>query len=295
MSSWNRVAAQSTSRSPDDLVLPPWSIVRVSAQAFPCPDFRVPHVAFDRARERSSNSQFRSSASARNPSLFCSPPPKVNIPSSHRCLLLDPDLDPTPERGLSSPQQTPSIHRQRPVQLSTFRACLKIPLGQSARDFGRSQAGLAGASLLRTMRAVTAKPTQAPGKRPAECPGAIFRQALNPKPETPALPFAPPKTVQLSSLPCLVRGPKNVEKLSFRPHWLACTSSPKKLFRPPFQHFPHPQTVQLSRSNLRPLFHFGPLPHWDLIRHSPLPSLRSLRLLLRLISLPIRALRASRG
>jgi len=58
---------------------------------------------------------------------------------------------------------------------ASLRAYLKIPLGQSARDFGRSQGDLAGAS---PQRAVTAKPTQAPDKRPDECPSAIFRQAL---------------------------------------------------------------------------------------------------------------------
>jgi len=39
---------------------------------------------------------------------------------------------------------------------------------------------------------------------------------------------------------------KNVEKLSFGPHRLACTSKAKKIFHPPFLHFTRPQTVPLS-------------------------------------------------
>jgi len=58
--------------------------------------------------------------------------------------------------------------------------------------------------------------------------------------------FSQLKTVHLSSPRLCVKPRKNVEKLSFRPHRLDCTSRRKKLFRPPFQHFPHPKTVQLS-------------------------------------------------
>src|SRR6266498_1851001 len=47
---------------------------------------------------------------------------------------------------------------------SWLRACLKIPRGPAARDFGCSQGGEVGAS---PQRAVTAEPTLAAGKRPA--------------------------------------------------------------------------------------------------------------------------------
>jgi len=39
---------------------------------------------------------------------------------------------------------------------------------------------------------------------------------------------------------------KNVEKLSFHPRNPERTANRKKLFHPPFQHFPPPKTVQLS-------------------------------------------------
>jgi len=55
----------------------------------------VPPAPFGRAPVRSSNSVFRPSASARNPSLFWSPPPKVNIPPDH-------DPLPSPPRPASS-------------------------------------------------------------------------------------------------------------------------------------------------------------------------------------------------
>src|SRR6266540_7570408 len=45
-----------------------------------------------------------------------------------------------------------------------LRACLKIPRGPAARDFGCSQGGEVGAS---PQRAVTVEPTLAAGKRPA--------------------------------------------------------------------------------------------------------------------------------
>src|SRR6266542_6755264 len=45
-----------------------------------------------------------------------------------------------------------------------LRACLKIPWGPAARDFGCSQGGEVGAS---PQRAVTAEPTLAAAKRPA--------------------------------------------------------------------------------------------------------------------------------
>jgi len=57
-----------------------------------------------------------------------------------------------------------------------------------------------------------------------------------------------------SSLLCVLRvsvvnlpsPQKNVEKLSFGPHRLACTSKAKKIFSPRFSTFPPPKTVQLS-------------------------------------------------
>src|SRR5262245_37425639 len=48
------------------------------------------------------------------------------------------------------------------LNLVLLRACLKIGWGPAAKDFGWGQGGEAGAS---PQRAVTAEPTQAPGKR----------------------------------------------------------------------------------------------------------------------------------
>jgi len=132
MSSRKPPVAMSTFGFPDD---PHPALGRTVASAVP----------LCRARERSSNSQFQSPSPnalpasahktfqvlwpvpvvalgrARNPSLFWSPPPKVNIPSICHVPLCQPrpPFRP-PARGLSSPQQTPSTQRPRPVQLSTF-------------------------------------------------------------------------------------------------------------------------------------------------------------------------------
>jgi len=57
------------------------------------------------------------------------------------------------------------------------------------------------------------------------------------------------------------RSPKNVEKLSFGPHRLACTSKAKKIFPPRFSTFPPPKTVQLfSQICASVSFGGGPFP-----------------------------------
>jgi len=76
---------------------------------------------------------------------------------------------------------------------------------------------------------------------------------------------------------------KNVEKLSFGPHRLACTSKAKKIFLPPFSTFIRPKTVQLSSSHLSPSVQSGGIS----------PSLLSAfcGLSVRLFSSPLRILR----
>jgi len=84
MSSRKPPVPQSTFGFPDDSASPPRSTPYAQAHKLFPVLWSVPSVAFGRARERSSNSLFRPSASARNPSLFWSPPPKVNFPFTHR-------------------------------------------------------------------------------------------------------------------------------------------------------------------------------------------------------------------
>jgi len=78
-----------------------------------------------------------------------------------------------------------------------LRACLKIPVGLTARDFGCGRGGATGAS---PPRAVTFGPTKAPAERPAASPAAVFRQALSHRP--PPAKASPVGNLSLaSSLP----------------------------------------------------------------------------------------------
>jgi len=125
---------------------------------------------------------------------------------------------------------------------------------------------------------------------PAPDPSPILGQSpLGLSRPQPTLPIAPSHCFpSLPSLPSLrtapfffpvlclgklggrrLRSRKNVEKLSFGPHRLACTSKAKKLFHPPFQLFPPHKTVPLSPSSL----HFSRSKRGQF---SPLPSLCAL-------------------
>lgn len=62
------------------------------------------------------------------------------------------------------------------IQTEVLRACLKTTGAGAVRDFGCGQGGEAGTS---PQRAVTAEPTLATAKRPAEPAPVVFKQALS--------------------------------------------------------------------------------------------------------------------
>jgi len=187
------------------------------------------------------------------------------------------------ERGLSSPQQTPSIQRLRPVQLATFNLQLEAPPSPSPCLWCLSWLNLATSknveklsfqprlnclyrqskNFLTTPEFYISPPSSASWRsassahlplfpsrpwQPARF-GALQKMCeafLSPLGVFVSLvgdPFPNPILHSAPSALCQNVPLKNVEKLSFGPHRLACTSRRKKYFSafscPILSHFQH--------------------------------------------------------